>query len=392
MLRLLMLAIVLTPGVARAESPQLARQEVEQIVFDFREGVDYRVKMANIERLTTTREMYVPLLIECLQWKLPAWLTQRMERLREQEGRGKIRLSSDGGVHEYVGIALTRIGASAVPLLVASLESQPETRGRVVRILGDIGDARAIPPLIAILKDKNQNLGYRYEVAYGLQMLDAQDAVPHLIDVLGEQPDSAQRSDTLRDTVATALAELTDQSFGFMVVVYKPDMTWDMTPRYTFVCVSDAREHLVTQWKHWWDRQGELRARVKTCLTEYAAQLRNRSEPGAKVMRSDDYVRRIRGRKGRLIVVDSPDGEWFDALQRPRGSPAGCKDYQISILNCRDEGERVVVTTQDTALLMVDNGQVSFTVTVERVLKKQGDSLIVSEENLLKWERPVYGG
>jgi len=384
-------AVALAPTV-QTGSAQLSREEVEQILFDFRDGVASKVKVANVERLAKTGEMYVPLLIECLQWKLPPWLAERIEQTFERQGdEVKIGLSSDGGVPVYAGMTLTRIGAPAVPLLVASLETQPETGGTVARILGDIGDARAIVPLIEILKNKSQNWPYRQEAAHGLQMLDAQDAVPHLIDVLGEPADNLHSSDRLIDTVATALAELTDRSFGFTLVVYKPDMTWDMTPRYTFVCRPEARGKVIAQWKQWWDHQSELRDQVKTYLAKYAGELRDHDIQDIKAMRSNDCTRRIKGRKGRLILVDNPDGEWFDALERPRGSSAGCKDYQISLLNCRDEGDRVIVTAQDKALLMVDGRQVSFVVMVERVLQRQGDLLVVREEDLLKWEPPIFG-
>ncbi len=386
-------AMAIAPA-AQTGSAQLSREEVEQILFDFRPGVDWKLKEANVERLARTGETYLPLLIECLRWELPAWLKARIEESRKGERPLAMRADGSGvGVQSWAEKVLLKIGKPAVPLLVASVESQPETVGTAARILGNIGDKQAIPPLISILKEAKWNWANRASAAHALELLNAQEAIPDLIESLRGQVDDSYNSDKLADSAANALVGLTGRSFGFIFVLRRTDMEWGLTPKYAFVGSPDERERTISRWKQWWERHTVLVSEAKLCLAKYGEQLKSGNHRELQAMRSPDYVRRIRDSRGGLVLAENPRDEWFDMVQGQSGliSPV-CNDYQISLLECRDEDERAVVTTQDTALLVVDGRQVSFVVTIERVLKKQGDSLVVSEENLLKWERSIYGG
>jgi HEAT repeat protein len=65
----------------------------------------------------------------------------------------------------------------AVPVLVSLLD-EPEVNYIVPWSLGEIGDKRAVVPLIRALADSDPSM--RVLVIYGLEQLDATDAIPAL--------------------------------------------------------------------------------------------------------------------------------------------------------------------------------------------------------------------
>jgi HEAT repeat protein len=75
----------------------------------------------------------------------------------------------------------------AVDLLVP-LFDDPETQDKVPWALGQIGDKRAIPPLIAAL-DKDDPTR-RVMVIYALEALDAKEAVPRLLTLVNDDRQS----------------------------------------------------------------------------------------------------------------------------------------------------------------------------------------------------------
>jgi HEAT repeat protein len=82
--------------------------------------------------------------------------------------------------------ALRKIGTPAVESLIAALKGEnADTRGKAATELGKIGDARAIEPLIAAMKDKNANVREAAVVALG-KIGDAR-AVKPLISALGDE-------------------------------------------------------------------------------------------------------------------------------------------------------------------------------------------------------------
>ena len=69
--------------------------------------------------------------------------------------------------------------AALVPLL-----DDPETQSIVPWSLGQIGDRRAIPPLIAALD--NDDPSNRVLVIYALEALDAKEAIPRLMTLVND--------------------------------------------------------------------------------------------------------------------------------------------------------------------------------------------------------------
>ena len=87
------------------------------------------------------------------------------------------------GVHEAAAQALINIGALAVEPLVATLKNKSSLV--VVEVLGKIGDSRAVEPLISILKDENSDVRKTAAEAFG-EIGDPQ-AVEPLIDALEDK-------------------------------------------------------------------------------------------------------------------------------------------------------------------------------------------------------------
>lgn len=84
-------------------------------------------------------------------------VTQALGQIRDPRAVeplvGALR-DSHGEVRQQVAFALTKIGAPALePLLSALQHSDPFTRWSVVRILGSIGDARALPELDRLARE-----------------------------------------------------------------------------------------------------------------------------------------------------------------------------------------------------------------------------------------------
>ena len=71
----------------------------------------------------------------------------------------------------------------AVPIL-ASLLKDPEVNSTVPWALGQIGDKRAIGPLLTALDDESPSM--RVFAIYALETLDAKEAMPHLVALLDD--------------------------------------------------------------------------------------------------------------------------------------------------------------------------------------------------------------
>ena len=56
----------------------------------------------------------------------------------------------------HTGRALVKLGASAIPALLENLQGSPRLKRRVIELLGDINDSRAIEPLLLILQGQDQ--------------------------------------------------------------------------------------------------------------------------------------------------------------------------------------------------------------------------------------------
>jgi HEAT repeats/PBS lyase HEAT-like repeat len=116
-------------------------------------------------------------------------LTDRTDRL---EGQGT-RPSSNGRYRVAAQIATDRYYAAhllgdlrdpqAVPILVALLKD-PEVKDIVPWALGEIGDKRAVGPLLQVLDDDNPSMSVM--AIYALEALNAKEAVPRLTSLLDD--------------------------------------------------------------------------------------------------------------------------------------------------------------------------------------------------------------
>ncbi len=77
-------------------------------------------------------------------------------------------------------LALGEMGKPAVPFLLSMLDDEDvKTRKNAVNMLGKIGDKRAVPALIEVLKEDN-NIGVRMEAANNLVLFGDKNALPCL--------------------------------------------------------------------------------------------------------------------------------------------------------------------------------------------------------------------
>jgi HEAT repeat protein len=140
-------------------------------------------------------------------------LADRSYRL---EGQGMTGVSSDGRYHVARQIAADRYYAAhllgdlrdpqGVPILV-SLLKDPEVNSIVPWALGEIGDKRAIGPLLTALDDDTPSM--RVLAIYSLETLNAKEALPRLVSLL----DDDRRSNfgagvSVADAARAAIAKL----------------------------------------------------------------------------------------------------------------------------------------------------------------------------------------
>jgi HEAT repeat protein len=79
----------------------------------------------------------------------------------------------DGYIRSDAAKALVKIGLKATDMLIATLRNEhADARSRAAEVLGEIGDARAVEPLVGLLKDKVSSV--RYAAATALDQLNWQ--------------------------------------------------------------------------------------------------------------------------------------------------------------------------------------------------------------------------
>src|SRR5262249_10161104 len=118
-------------------------------------------------------------------------LTDRSDRT---EGQGIAGAPSDGRYHPELQIAADRYYAAhllgalrdplAVPILVPLLKDT-EVNWIVPWALGEIGDKRAVGPLLDALDDESPSM--RVLAIYALETLNAREALPRLISLLDDR-------------------------------------------------------------------------------------------------------------------------------------------------------------------------------------------------------------
>jgi HEAT repeat protein len=131
-------------------------------------------------------------------------------------GQGIASAPGDGRYHVEQQIAADRYYAAHLlgdlrdprgMALLAPLLDDPQTQAIVPWSLGEIGDARAIAPLIAALD--NDDPSNRVLVIYALETLHAREAVPRLLMLLDDdRPSRFGANVTVSDAAKAALAKL----------------------------------------------------------------------------------------------------------------------------------------------------------------------------------------
>lgn len=95
--------------------------------------------------------------------------------------------------------ALTRIGAPAIDALLEALHSgELNLRRRIAEILERIGDERLTQPLVSMLSDKDQDPGVRARVLKILGQVGRAQAVAPLVQAMRQDPDEFVRREAIR--------------------------------------------------------------------------------------------------------------------------------------------------------------------------------------------------
>jgi hypothetical protein len=259
---------------AQAQQPatnktiQVPTGEVEDILFEFRPGVEWKVKEKNIEELAEKGESVVPMLIRCLRYKLPEELARRISESAE----GKVMLTradrSSLGVQECSAQTLIRIGKPAVPMLIESIYKQPETVGRVIGILGGIGDERAIPVSISVLSSNSYNWDEKATAAATLERMKAKEVIPYLIVALNGVDNDPYNNDKFLNYIADALAKLSGKSFGFTYVPEEDTRSKAgiIPAHYVFTGNYEQRQEAIRKWWLWWQENQQKAPTAKSSL------------------------------------------------------------------------------------------------------------------------------
>ncbi len=101
----------------------------------------------------------------------------------------------DHEVRDAAERALADMGGVAVPVLLTRLgDANPAVRRTAATVLGEIGDPRAITPLLGALAD--EDIGVRQSAAEALGALKAEAAIPFLVKLL-DDPVPVVRSSAL---------------------------------------------------------------------------------------------------------------------------------------------------------------------------------------------------
>lgn len=130
---------------------------------------------------------------------------------------------------KVLGFMPSRVAQS---FLLEELKKNPDSRIRVVRILGAEGDPSVVPHLFTYLGDKN-NSELRFAAAGSLVQLKAKEGIPILIEAL-KSPDAVKCALSF-----DILRKATGQEFGYKYYGSAPD-----------------RELSAKKWDAWWRENG----------------------------------------------------------------------------------------------------------------------------------------
>jgi HEAT repeat protein len=114
---------------------------------------------------------------------------------------------------------IVSMGPPAAPYLLEVLEdSNFKVRAFAARVLGRIGETRAVPPLIDLLSDYNQPV--RTDAARALGRIGETSAVPHLIETLGD------KNENVRAAATRALGRIGHNAVNEMLAALEDDSVW----------------------------------------------------------------------------------------------------------------------------------------------------------------------
>jgi cyclophilin family peptidyl-prolyl cis-trans isomerase/HEAT repeat protein len=117
-----------------------------------------------------------------------------------------------------------RKAASAVPTLLPLLEAgrqvHPQVRVSAVRAAGQLREARAAAPLLALLRQKDVPLGLELEILGALAQIGTREVEPDLVDRL------TATSPFVRAAALRALARIDSLSFTTVLSGLDPDRDW----------------------------------------------------------------------------------------------------------------------------------------------------------------------
>lgn len=168
-------------------------------------------------RMGRTHPKAVDLLIGALSRldKVARSAARELGRIGEERAAQPLaNLLDQPEVQQSAAEALLQLGSKAVPVLMATLQHESaEARMFAARTLGDIGDRRAVEPLIEVLTHDN-DYGVRTAAATALGLLKDQRAVWVLVGTLklrGEtDPERQQALDALLQAASLAMRKIGD--------------------------------------------------------------------------------------------------------------------------------------------------------------------------------------
>jgi hypothetical protein len=377
-----------------ANAQQDTKEEIEDIIFDFRIGVDSKIKDEAAKKLVEMGEQVVPILIEYLKEQLPEPIETRVKEANSQKGT-LLSMQADGSsipIQGWAETTLKRIGESAVPKLIESILNQPETISRVVRILGDIGDKRAVSPLISVLNDTNNNFYIRTMAAYALGKLGSPESIPHLIEALKGQRNDPYNTDKLANMAADSLAKLSGQSFGFTLTFDTTSKAGDKSANFKFEGNQSEKEKTINEWKIWWRQYSTILIDIPRFLNTYATYMKNEDTKSIQELRGADYTQRIDERvlddlipKNKENILLNYTKALAESYQQTKS-----KDYRIHCTDIKIDQDHIIVFAEDIVTLDFDGYRRRFTSDTKRILVKNRESYKIIQENLSMWIDTTY--
>ena len=391
----IILILCLFVSSSYASIQQYTKEQIEDIIFDFRVGVDSKIKEKRLEQLVSLTEKVVPILIECLKDKLPEPLEARVQEQIRNEGDSYYFMRGDSSsvsIQGWAEMTLEKIGIPAVDKLIESIDTQPDTISQVARILGSIGDKRAIPSIIDVLNNTKNNFYARTNAANVLGKLGSTEAIPHLIEALKGQPNDEYNSYKLSNQAADSLAKITGQSFGFTLTFIRTDKGGDKSAYFHLNRSESEKAETIKQWAEWWHNYEIQLSDISKFLDTYAALLSKSNTQSIESFRSSDYIQLINGtiidqsiQNNKENILSNCTKDLINSLEYREKV-----EYQIKCENLKIERDNIIISCEDKLLLDSGENKRIFTSNIRRILVKKGESYKIIQEDLPMWVDKTY--